>query len=287
MPSTQRINSILTAPCLDQTVTNCLSWKPNALEFDTDPEISIPTNLRLGQQVEKTLIELIKGSRNYSVIHDGVQIKKDGKTIGELDAIIRDEENGQLIHLEIAYKFYLLDPSISSDPIKQWIGPNRNDTLHEKLHKIKRKQFPILKTPEVEEMIGKEITSNCTQALCFMAHLYIPRDSDITMPNNVSHAVVGHYLTFQILVQLDHTSRLYRIPKKPIGVSIQQLVFIGSGLMKFNRHWQRAWMKNARCWFGKRRGMSTQPSLWYGGRYQYIKVCTTFLDLNLTDFSLF
>ena len=42
----------------------------------------------------------------------------------------------------------------------------------------------------------------------------IPRDSDITMPNNVSHAVVGHYLTFQILVQLDHTSRLYRIPKK-------------------------------------------------------------------------
>lgn len=214
LPSTQRINSILTAPCLDQTVTDCLSWKPNALEFDTDPEISIPTNLRLGQQVEKTLIELIKGSRNYSVIHDGVQIKKDGKTIGELDAIIRDEENGQLIHLEIAYKFYLLDPSISSDPIKQWIGPNRNDTLHEKLHKIKRKQFPILKTPEVEEMIGKEITSNCTQALCLMAYLYIPRDSDITMPNNVSHAVVGHYLTFQILVQLDHTSRLYRIPKK-------------------------------------------------------------------------
>ena len=76
-------------------------------------------------------------------------------------------------------------------------------------------------------------------------------------------------------------------PKKPIGVSIQQLVFIGSGLMKFNRHWQRAWMKNARCWFGKKQGMSTQPSLWYGGRYQYIKVCTTFLDLNLTDFSLF
>jgi hypothetical protein len=31
--------------------------------------------------------------------------------------------------MELAYKFYLFDPSISSEPINNWIGPNRNDSL--------------------------------------------------------------------------------------------------------------------------------------------------------------
>jgi hypothetical protein len=34
--------------------------------------------------------------------------------------------------MELAYKFYLFDPSISSEPINNWIG-NRNDSLQEKL----------------------------------------------------------------------------------------------------------------------------------------------------------
>jgi hypothetical protein len=34
--------------------------------------------------------------------------------------------------MELAYKFYLFDPSISSEPINNWIGPNRN-SLQEKL----------------------------------------------------------------------------------------------------------------------------------------------------------
>jgi hypothetical protein len=46
--------------------------------------------------------------------------------------------------MELAYKFYLFDPSISSEPINNWIGPNRNDSLQEKLEKLKTKQFPLL-----------------------------------------------------------------------------------------------------------------------------------------------
>ena len=55
-----------------------------------------------------------------------------------LSEIIEDINAKQVIHMELAYKFYLFDPNISSESINNWIGPNRNDSLNEKLEKLKR-----------------------------------------------------------------------------------------------------------------------------------------------------
>ena len=46
-----------------------------------------------------------------------------------------------MIHLEIVYKFYLYDNTIGTSEIDHWIGPNRNDSLREKLEKLKSKRF--------------------------------------------------------------------------------------------------------------------------------------------------
>jgi hypothetical protein len=65
-------------------------------------------------------------------LYENIQVIEDKKTIGEIDFIIEDKNTKQVIHMELAYKFYLFDPSISSEPINNWIGPNRDDSLQEK-----------------------------------------------------------------------------------------------------------------------------------------------------------
>jgi hypothetical protein len=49
-------------------------------------------------------------------LYENIQVIEDKKTIGEIDFIIEDKNTKQVIHMELAYKFYL-DPSISSEPI--------------------------------------------------------------------------------------------------------------------------------------------------------------------------
>ena len=78
------------------------------------------------------------------MLYENIQIIDGKKTIGEIDFIIEELKTKALIHMELAYKFYLFDPSISSEPINNWIGPNRNDSLREKLDKLKQKQLPLL-----------------------------------------------------------------------------------------------------------------------------------------------
>ena len=144
MKTKSRIASILKANSLDFSITGLQTFNLSELNLATDPEFQIPSNIRLGHLVEKIVSELIKSSANYKVLYENIQVIEDKKTIGEIDFIIEDIITKQLIHMELAYKFYLFDPNISSEPINNWIGPNRNDSLKEKLEKLKRKQFPLL-----------------------------------------------------------------------------------------------------------------------------------------------
>ena len=94
--------------------------------------------------VEKIISELIKSSNNYKVLYENIQIIEGKKTIGEIDFFIKNTTTKRLIHMELAYKFYLYDPKISSEQLNNWIGPNRNDSLKYKLEKLQKKQFPLL-----------------------------------------------------------------------------------------------------------------------------------------------
>ena len=109
----------------------------------------IPENLRLGHQVEYIFEQLLTHSGAYEVLLHNLQIQRDKITIGELDFILKPQIKknnyttpSKLIHLELTYKFYLIDPSIP-ETINQLVGPNRGDAFHSKLQKTKSKQLPI------------------------------------------------------------------------------------------------------------------------------------------------
>ena len=137
METKQRIASILKANCLDFSITGLDTFNLSKLNIATNLTFELPTNLRLGHLVERIVSALIKSSTNYKLLFENIQVIEDKKTIGEIDFIVTNKNTKKLTHIELAYKFYLFDPNISSEPISNWIGPNRNDSLEEKLEKVK------------------------------------------------------------------------------------------------------------------------------------------------------
>lgn len=214
MKTKSRIASIVKANSLDFSITGLQTFDLSALNLVRDLEFQLPTNLRLGHLVEKIVSELIKSSTNYKVLYENTQIIEDTKTIGEIDFIIKDEGTKQLIHMELAYKFYLFDPSISSEPINNWIGPNRNDSLKEKLEKLKTKQFPLLYDNCTKSTFDTIAIDEVSQALCLLVSLFIPYEYKGSFSPIYEKAIKGYYLNLKTFVSLDNPGKNYYIPSK-------------------------------------------------------------------------
>jgi hypothetical protein len=184
------------------------------LNLITIPDFELPNNLRLGHLAEVVVSELIKASTNYNVLYENVQLVEDNKTIGEIDFILEDAHTKQLLHMELAYKFYLYDPNISSEPINNWIGPNRNDSLIKKLEKVKNKQFPLLFRNSAKLMIKKIDVGEVSQALCCLVSLYIPYGYSASFSPEYEPAIKGYYLNFEKFIDFNHSEKYYYIPPK-------------------------------------------------------------------------
>ena len=214
MKSKSRIASILKANSLDYSITGLQTFDLSELNLATDLEFQLPTNLRLGHLAEKIVSELIKSSSNYNVLHENIQVIEGKKTIGELDFIIEDKRTKQLIHMEFAYKFYLFDPYISSEPINNWIGPNRNDSLKNKLEKLKRKQFPLLYHACAKSQFKNIEIDEVSQALCLLVSLFIPYEYKAHFSPMYEKAIKGYYVNMETFTRFDHSAKTYYIPSK-------------------------------------------------------------------------
>ena len=156
--------------------------------------------LRLGHLVEQFIFDLLEQDKNIQIIGTNIQIIQDKKTIGELDCLISDK--GKQIHLELVYKFYLYDTNIPGNEIDKWIGPNRNDSLKQKLSKLKSKQMPLLFHPKSNEIINHfgYNSERFDQNVHFKAQLFIPLGQSEQIITEVNSACIcGFYITRQEL----------------------------------------------------------------------------------------
>ena len=209
-----RIESIVKANNLDFSSTGLQTFDLSTLKLADNLEFDLPTNIRLGHLVERIVTELIKSSSNYKVLYENIQVIEEKKTIGELDFIIQNLITKQLIHMELAYKFYLFDPNISSEPINNWIGPNRNDSLQEKLAKLKRKQFPLLYHQAAKSNFADIEIEDVSQVLCLLVSLFIPYQYKASFSPIYEKAIKGYYLDFDTFTSLDNSAKNYYIPSK-------------------------------------------------------------------------
>jgi len=144
---------------------------------------------------------------------ENIQIKRDKVTIGEIDCLLKHKHTP--IHLEIIYKFYLYDESVGNSELEHWIGPNRKDSLIEKVTKLKNKQLPLLYKPETEQVIN-QLNLNIEeiqQQVYFKAQLFVPYRM-LGMPLRIinNQCIQGYYLHFNDLTQL--SSYTFHIPTK-------------------------------------------------------------------------
>lgn len=192
-------------------------------ELDLDSFIlqPIPTNLRLGHQIEYLFKQLLDHSTHYKVIAHNIQIKRGNETIGELDFIIedvrfRESVKRKLLHIELTYKFYILDPSIS-EPIHRLMGPNRKDMFFTKMEKTRDKQLPLVHTPEGTAILKNlGIASNSLiQQTYFLSQLFAPygQESPSIRPLNTA-SIVGFWIRFADFQDNTFKDSLFYITRK-------------------------------------------------------------------------
>jgi hypothetical protein len=172
----------------------------------------IPDGLRLGKRVEYFALSNLSQQSQLEVIANNIQIQRNKITLGEIDALLLI--NNQPIHLEIVYKFYLFDKDLG-EGLNAWIGPNRKDSLIEKLNRLKNHQLPLLYQPEtVKVLVENNIDiASVEQKILFKAQLFIPENFELTNFNGLNpECVSGRYFHYTAL-EKHKTSKFY-IPSK-------------------------------------------------------------------------
>ena len=173
---------------------------------------SVKGHMPLGKLVERFVIEELRQHSNISILSENIQIQNQKTTIGEIDCLLR--QNNISIHLEIIYKFYLYDPDAGSTEIDRWIGPNRNDNLLKKLHKLKDKQLPLLYNPQTKFLLDSLNLNldDLVQKVLFKAQLFTPFNKNIQFDllNKACHT--GFYIHGSDIGQFSDST--FYIPNK-------------------------------------------------------------------------
>ncbi|PCH76033.1 MAG: hypothetical protein COB98_07390 [Flavobacteriaceae bacterium] len=169
-------------------------------------------NIRLGKRVEQFVITSLEQDKNIRILSQNTQINNKKITVGELDCLL--EKEGVPIHLEIIYKFYLYDASVGTKELAHWIGPNRNDSLLKKLHKLRDKQLPLLFNEHTRPLLSNLglKAKDFLQRVCFKAQLFVPYQQDVLFSLLNKECIQGFYVHFSALKQFSGCK--FYIPSK-------------------------------------------------------------------------
>lgn len=177
-----------------------IEWWKSAEEDTAPPEVAtfppVKPGLVFGKRMEWFFKQELLASTRYELLVDNLQIIDKGITIGELDFVVLDKDRNCLVHLEMAYKFYLYDPQLPSE-LPRWIGPNRRDRLVNKMEKLLHRQFPLIYRPETKDALKAFSLPDLpmTQALCLKAQLFVPIDEQERIPPVVNpQAISGFWI---------------------------------------------------------------------------------------------
>ena len=191
----KRVEGFIKTPFLWNTISifGLYQFEINQKLITYDKKID--TKLRLGKFVERLVSHQFKDDKSIEIISENIQIQNNKITLGELDCLIlKDKEP---VHLEIIYKFYLYDATIGIDELSHFIGPNRKDSLINKLIKLKQKQLPLLYSKECVKYLESISLNNnkIEQKIYFKAQLFLPfSNKKIKLKELNSDCVVGYYI---------------------------------------------------------------------------------------------
>ncbi len=181
----------------------------------TDHKFQFPKNSIIGVQAEACFEAYLIYSKHYKLLISNLQIEGERETLGELDYIVQDLTTNEVVHIELACKFYLYDGKADVSEEEKWIGPNRKDSLYDKLEKLKTKQFSLISSKRtIQKLESLEVNIPTSQELCFKAFLFVPKKTNLDIfPINFKHCIVGYWISQSDFENEDHDA-VYAIPNK-------------------------------------------------------------------------
>ncbi len=187
-------------------------------EIDLSRVEPIPfgSRMRLGHKMERIFLALFRGQDAYDMVLQNTVVKREKKTLGEIDFLLRDVRRDRFLHLELTYKFYLIDTDIS-EPIYQLVGPNRRDMFYTKLDKLKEGQFSLPFTPEGSALFRSldMDPEQLKQEVCFKAQLFKPKgDSRIGIRPLNKGCIAGYWMRLEDFESEGYQGQLYYFPSK-------------------------------------------------------------------------
>lgn len=178
---------------------------------------SLNSNFVLGKRMERYFELLLKFSEGWQILEKNVQIQKDKITIGELDFLLKNSSSaGKIFHVELVYKFYVYDPSLKKET-SRWIGPNRNDSLLQKISKLKQQQFPLLFNPATQYKLKYLSLSreSIKQEVCFKAQLFVPKEMINNKFSGINEdCICGYWIRMEMFSSEEFRSFKYAFPIK-------------------------------------------------------------------------
>ena len=178
--------------------------------------IQIPKRIRLGHKMEHVFKQLIEFRSDYEILLHNMPIREGKRTIGEIDFILREVHSQNIIHVELTYKFYIINPEIS-EPIHRLMGPNKRDMFFTKMEKIKNEQFQLLHAPQgIKSLKEVEIDHNkIKHQACFKAQLFAPYGATASNIRPLNrNCVCGHWIHFDDFNATEFTKFQFYIPTK-------------------------------------------------------------------------
>ncbi|WP_354678920.1 DUF1853 family protein [Cupriavidus plantarum] len=134
-------------------------------------------SLRLGRHAERLLHFALTHAPGLELLASNVPVRhrhdRGIRTLGELDFVWRDPSRGEVVHWEMATKFYLhvgetesgaptvptapvvpVVPVVPTTGLRAFVGPNLVDRLGDKLEHIVQRQLPLGDTPDARAALG-------------------------------------------------------------------------------------------------------------------------------------
>lgn len=172
---------------------------PHLTQLDKRPlplqqHLEQTTNHRLGPYFERLWLYWLRHNPHYQCLAHNVQIQEEGKTLGEFDMIVQDQNTGEIEHWELAIKFYLGIPPLNNE--MHWFGPHQKDRLDLKYHHLVEKQLKLSKQALAKEYCKNQGWNISRSRLISKGRLLYPPHATPSHPSNIEpHHLTGLWMT--------------------------------------------------------------------------------------------
>lgn len=183
---------LLTSPITFDLAAHMPATAPIALkQWDQHPgqrpvALTDPPHPRLGLYFERLYECVLTDLLGWELLAKNVQVRDGaGRTIGELDFLVRNGDTGQVEHHEIAVKFYLGYTSTGLDDTL-WYGPNSRDRLDLKSSALLQRQSRLAERPETRAILNEWGVNEPIVPRIFMpGYLFYPDEPSVAVPASV------------------------------------------------------------------------------------------------------